>query len=238
MTRLSKAAEQARRLLLQESAGILSTHSQAVPGYPFGSVVPYCLDLNGRPVILISTIAQHTKNIMADGRVSLTVTQSGHVDVQAASRVTLLANASCVGGVNEKEVLRYYEFFPDSRDYHSTHDFDFYTLEAVKIRFIGGFGEIYWLEPSDVLIKSPFSREEEYGMVTHMNQDHVDTMRHYCTKAAIDVPVDCSPAMAGVDGEGFHLRLDKHVERFDFDKPVLTSMEVRKAMVVLANRRE
>ncbi len=236
MTQLRKAAEQARSLLLQESAGILSTHSQALPGYPFGSVAPYCLDLNGRPVILISTIAQHTKNIVSDNHVSLTVTQSGQVDVQAASRVTIMADADCVTQVQEKDVLRYYEFFPDSRNYHSTHDFDFYTLEPVKIRFIGGFGEIYWLEPGDVFIKSPFTHEQEYSMVVHMNEDHADTMRHYCAQAAIDISADCNPALAGIDGEGFHLRLDKRVERFDFDTPVVTAQDVRKALVALANR--
>ena len=73
---------------------MLSTHSQAMPGFPFGSVVPYCLDANGWPLILISRIAQHTKNLQADPRCSLLVAERGAEDVQATGRLTLLAEAA------------------------------------------------------------------------------------------------------------------------------------------------
>lgn len=59
----AKAATQARELLLKEYRGVLSTHSKSMPGFPFGSVVPYCLDADGNPLILISRIAQHTHNL-------------------------------------------------------------------------------------------------------------------------------------------------------------------------------
>ena len=49
-----KAIKHARELLLKEYHGVLSTHSKAMPGFPFGSVVPYCLDAQGRPLLLIS----------------------------------------------------------------------------------------------------------------------------------------------------------------------------------------
>jgi putative heme iron utilization protein len=71
MTDLAHA--DARSLLLAAKAGILSTLSLDVPGFPFGSVVPYCLDRGGVPLILIADIAQHTRNLLADPRVSLTV---------------------------------------------------------------------------------------------------------------------------------------------------------------------
>lgn len=58
-----EAAKHARELLLKEYRGVLSTLSKAMPGFPFGSVVPYCLDEQGRPLILISRIAQHTHNL-------------------------------------------------------------------------------------------------------------------------------------------------------------------------------
>ena len=59
-------AKNARELLLKEYRGALSTLSKAMPGFPFGSVVPYCLDEQGRPLILISRIAQHTHNLQKD----------------------------------------------------------------------------------------------------------------------------------------------------------------------------
>ena len=68
-----KAGKHARELLLKEYRGVLSTHSKAMPGFPFGSVVPYCLDAEGRPLILISRIAQHTHNLGQDAKCSLDV---------------------------------------------------------------------------------------------------------------------------------------------------------------------
>ncbi|HVQ65800.1 MAG TPA: pyridoxamine 5'-phosphate oxidase family protein, partial [Terriglobia bacterium] len=69
-------AQAARRLFLKESFGVLSTHSLDMPGYPFGSVTPYCADERCRPIIYISSIAQHTKNILKDPHVSLTIVES------------------------------------------------------------------------------------------------------------------------------------------------------------------
>ena len=65
----------ARNLFLQESFGILSTIAIDPPGYPFGSVTPYCADEHCRPIIYISHIAMHTKNIVRDPRVSLTIVE-------------------------------------------------------------------------------------------------------------------------------------------------------------------
>ena len=82
----------ARELVLQHSFGVLSTISIEAPGYPFGSVTPYCVDDQCRPVIYISLIAQHTKNIIADSRLSLTVLENngGSDDVQAGAAVQVL----------------------------------------------------------------------------------------------------------------------------------------------------
>src|SRR5262245_744332 len=171
----------ARTLLLQESFGVLSTVSIDVPGYPFGSVAPYCTDRMCRPIVYISHIAQHTKNILADARVSLTVVQ-GNVDsddVQAYGRVTCVADARPVAE-NESAVReRYFRYFPSARQYEQTHDFAFFRLELVRIRFIGGFGQIYWVEPDEFMTKSPFSPQQESQIIGHMNKDHAAALRHY-----------------------------------------------------------
>ncbi len=91
-----KAAKQARDLLNSEYQGILCTHSLEVEGYPFGSVVPYCLGADGQPIILISTIAQHTKNISVNNKVSLISTESGSDDAQTVGRITYLGDVCAV----------------------------------------------------------------------------------------------------------------------------------------------
>ena len=62
-----------QQLLRHSYQGVLSTHSVQLQGYPFGSVVPFCLDKQGRVVVLISDLAQHTKNLKQDSRCSLLV---------------------------------------------------------------------------------------------------------------------------------------------------------------------
>ena len=236
MTANQLAAREARRLLLRETHGVLSTHSVEVPGYPFGSVTPYCLDRQGQPVILISRIAQHTRNIAANPKVSLTVKEEGADDVQTAARLTWLANAAPVPPEDDDVPARYYAFLPQARDYHKTHDFDFYRLEAVRVRYIGGFGEIYWLTPASILLANPFTHEQEEGMIRHMNADHVEAMLHYCRTAHLSIPEGVTPVLAGVDAEGFHLRLGARLMRFEFEHPVQTPLEVRQALVALARR--
>ena len=70
---MAELAEAAQQVLNQYFTGILSTHSVEYPGYPFGSVVPFCLDESGQPLILISALAQHTRNIIANPKVALTL---------------------------------------------------------------------------------------------------------------------------------------------------------------------
>ena len=227
----------ARRLLLRHYHGVLSTHSVEAPGYPFGSVVPFCLDRQGHPVILISRIAQHTKNVQANPKVSLIVTEDEVDDIQASARLTYLSNATRIEGADTDTSDRYYSYFPQAQDYHKTHDFDFYRLLWVRARFIGGFGAIHWLDADQFLRANPFSADEERGMVRHMNDDHGDAMRHYCRNANVELAAGTIPAMAGIDAEGFHLRLDKRIVRFEFEAAVSSPTQVREALVGLAQSR-
>jgi len=234
-TRSSTAGREARDLLLGCYDGVLSTLSVAVAGYPFGSVVPFCLDRQGNPIILIADIAQHTRNIRHDPRVSLIVFDRAAPDLQANGRLTLLADAEAVEQ-DDDTPERYYRYFPESRDYHLTHGFQFWRLKPRRVRFIGGFGAIHWLEPGEVIAPNPFSRDEEHSMVEHMNADHVDAMRAYCKGLVDQAAAPLEPRFAGCDGEGFHLRVAGRIVRIRFDSPVSAPQQVRGALVALARR--
>ena len=175
-----KENNEARRLFLQQSFGVLSTISLDVPGYPFGSITPYCADRQCRPVIYISRIAQHTQNILADSRVSLTVLENADSgDVQARGRLTCIANARPLSKDEEDVSERYFRYVPQARDYAGTHDFEFFRLELVRVRFIGGFGRIYWIEPDQFISQNPFSPSQEARILQHMNEGHMAALRHY-----------------------------------------------------------
>lgn len=236
MNKKTVAAKEARNLMLNEYQGVLSTLSVDVPGFPFGSVVPYCLDRFGRPVILISRIAQHTKNIQADDKVSLIVAESGADDIQANGRVTYLGNAQQVPEDDQDTVDRYYKYYPDAAGYHKAHDFDLFYIELHKLRFIGGFGQIYWIDTDAYLRTNPFSADEEKGAVEHMNEDHLSAIRHYCSLANISLNDDDAPELSGVDGEGFHIRIGQRIHRFHFEEPIATTTELRKRLTELAHR--
>ncbi|MCQ9391876.1 HugZ family protein [Pseudomonas viridiflava] len=229
----AKASKDARHLLLKEYRAVLSTHSKSMPGYPFGSVVPYCLDDRGRPLVLISRIAQHTHNLTLDPKCSLLVGERGAEDVQAVGRVTVLAQAEKLSDPDaiEAAARRYYRFFPESQSYHTAHDFDFWMLAPVRYRYIGGFGAIHWLD--EVALDNPFVGKIETGMVEHMNQDHAKAIAHYVELSGL--PQTEPARLVGIDSEGMHLRIANSVYWLAFSEPCNTPTQVREALVQLAH---
>jgi len=230
----AEAVKHARQLLLKEYRGVLSTHSAAMPGFPFGSSVPYCLTENGWPLMLISRIAQHTKNLKADPRCSLLVAERGVEDVQANGRLTVLAEARQLDDASaiDAAAARYYRYFPESRDYHRAHDFDFWVLQPVRWRYIGGFGAIHWLD--DVALGNPFARAggAENGMLEHMNDDHAAAIAHYVERAGL--PSAPAAQMVGIDSEGFHLRIGQAIHWLAFPDTCDNPGAVRQALVSMA----
>lgn len=144
---MSVVAHEARQLLSAGSIGLLSTHSAEMQGYPFGSLVQYCLDVQGHPIILISALAEHTRNLLASPHCSLLVVQGGEEPL-ANARLTLLADATQLPS-DQVEIVaeRFYRLFPKMRDFHRTLDFCFYRLSVVRIRYIAGFAKVHWISP-------------------------------------------------------------------------------------------
>jgi heme iron utilization protein len=228
---MSNSASTARQLLNHKSVGVLSTHSIDVEGYPFGSIAPYTLNYDGEPIILISDIAQHTRNIKHNNKVSLTVFDPQADDPQSGGRLTWIGDAQPIDQSDAESRNRYLRYFPSSESYFETHDFSFYRIGLRRARFIGGFGQIFWIEPDAMLIKNPF-RGTEHGIVEHMNRDHQQALFHYCK--LFGRAEAKTATMTGIDSEGFDLLADEGKLRIDFDSPIHTSEEARAALVKLA----
>ncbi len=222
--------EEARRFVRGQQSGVLSTISLRVEGFPFGSVAPFILDQTGCPIVLISTLAEHTKNIDADPRVSLIV-QPYSPDMQVAGRVTLLGRAQ---RLDDKSELgpRYLRFHPQAESYFAMHDFHFYRIEPLRIRYIGGFGKIHWVEPEQYLLPESALASQEGDILDHMNNDHGENLRAYCRHVhGIETP---QATMIGIDPDGFDVRSDAAVLRFQFAAPVMDAYQARQALVALA----
>ena len=220
----------ARRLLRQQQHGMLSTLSKKLDGYPFGSVTPFVLDHQARPVILISTLAEHTKNIEADPRVSL-LTHDAGTDIQANARVTVVGNCARMADQTALKA-RYLRYFPGAADYFSTHDFFFYRIEPKHIRFIGGFGAIHWIQAAQFVTPDNNLASQEDAIIAHMNTDHQHNLLAYCRHFH---GVNANSAhMLGIDTDGFDVRADAQLLRFDFSQPVLDAQDARRALVAMA----
>jgi hypothetical protein len=220
----------ARRFVRTQHSGVVSTISQRVKGFPFGSVAPFVTDHNGCPVILISTLAEHTKNLDADPRCSLIV-QPYSPDMQVMGRVTVIGNAI---RLSDKDALgpRYLRFHPQAEAYFAMHDFSFWRIEPVRVRWIGGFGRIHWVEPADYLLEDGPLAAQEAGILEHMNADHGPNLVAYCRHIhGVDVE---AAEMIGIDPDGFDVRAAGRLLRFDFPTMVTDAHLARASLVELA----
>ena len=229
-------AERARTLMYRSRVGSLSTLSRKQPGFPFGSVMPYGLDEQGRPIFLISTMAMHTQNLKADGRASLLVTEdSGDGDPLGASRVTLVGN---VAPVPEAEVAAaralYLARHANSKYWVDFEDFSFYRLQGVDIYYVGGFGVMGWVSASEYGSSQPDPLADAMdGIIQHMNADHKEALVLLTRKFA---QIEAQEAtMTAVDRLGFQVRLKTQEgmrgARIPFPRAVSSSAETRTVLV-------
>ena len=201
-------AERARTLVYLARVGSLSTLSRRQPGFPFGSVMPYGLDEQGRPIFLISTMAMHTQNLKADPRASLLVTQNDtDSDPLGSSRVTLVGNALPVPESEIADARKIYlTSHANSKYWVDFEDFSFYRLGVVDVYYVGGFGVMGWVPATEYVSSQPDPLAPSTGeIIQHMNADHKDALillaMHFAN-------IDSQAAtMTAVDRLGFHVRL-------------------------------
>ncbi len=197
-------ARSARQLLRAHRYGALCTLSKKFDGHPFGSITPYLVDHDGSLLILISALAEHTKNIQHDPRVSLITHNQEDSHIQTQGRLTVVGTASLV---SERELAgkRYLRYFPEAQTYYDMPDFQFYRIVPQALRYIGGFGDIHWIKADRYQVPANTLAAEEDALL-----DKINTKRTAGQGLVI-----------GIDCDGYDLRLNEHTERRDFSSPVL-----------------
>ncbi len=224
-------AIEARRLLRSHRYGALGTLSQKFDGYPFGSITPYLVDHDGSLLILISGLAEHTKNIQHDPRVSLITHDQHNPQIQTQGRVTVLGKAKTE--VNRAAAgLRYLRHFPESEHLLSMQDFTFYRIHPIAVRYIGGFGRIHWV---DIQQYSNTNAQafalQETKQLTDINAEHTTAVRRllelkHGTKSA-------QISVIGVDCDGLSVSDGAQLWRLDFESPCTTQREASAAITAL-----
>ena len=221
----------AKQLCRTQHSGVLGTHSTSMPGYPFGSVVPFYLNAAGDAIIYISDIALHTRNIKANDKVSLTIFDPSQDDSQANGRVTIMGNCSQIEADEVKD--QYLRLFPQAKDYEKTHDFNFYVIRTERIRYIGGFGKIHWIDKAYWHVVEQGWHKSPESIICHMNDDHQEAMQlilKFYTGRNVTQPV-----MYSVFPEGMHCGNSEHIWFIPFKHVCNTPLEVRQSLVALTN---
>lgn len=172
-------AEEARTLVAQGGLGTLSTLSE--DGDPWGSLVAYAEMPDGDPVLLVSTLAEHGRNLPRDGRASLVVaeTTAPGTDPLDGGRVTLAGRALPPDGPEEAAVAReaFLRAVPMSKHYVDFGDFALYVLHVDRVRWVGGYGRMDSASAEGYHAAEPDPVAPGAGhAVQHLNDDHADAL--------------------------------------------------------------
>ncbi len=232
-------AERSRTLMTSKAFGSLATMSTECPGFPFGSLVGYAVDDLGRPLLLLSQIAEHSRNMAANPAASLMVAEhDGGNNLLALARVTLVGECRKVEGDEHQVVLdRYMEAHPTAF-YSAFKDFHIWRLEVDNVRYVGGFGRMSWVTAEQYRTAEPDPLlDAAERVITHMNDDHADAVLDYCK--AFGRLEAVSAEMVGVDRYGMDVLAaiegdeNKRAVRINFTAPADDTDAVRQQTIEL-----
>ncbi|MGB0640752.1 MAG: HugZ family protein [Myxococcota bacterium] len=233
-------AERARTLAEDVGTATLCTVSQDPSGHPYGSFVAYSMD-GPTPIFLVSKLAEHTRNMLQDERVSLLVAEPGTGDPLARGRVTLLGTCSELTGEAEASAREsYLKKHPGSSYYIDFRDFSLWGLTVTSLRYIGGYGRMSWVQETDWNGAdpdpiAPFATR----IIDHMNDDHEQALRDMCI-AFTKAKDFSSVVMNGIDRYGFEMSVKTEQGprpiRLAFASEISDAMEARKQLVALTKK--
>ena len=227
--RRSFSAGEARGLLRRARTGTLATLN-AGEGTPYASLVNVATDVRGWPVILVSTLAWHTRNLLADPRASLMVAEvPDEGDALTGPRVTVMGRFSKTA--SEAVSRRYLARHPAAELYAGFGDFAFWQMQPEAAHAVAGFGRIETIGADEMFPDAAEIAALEAGAIEHMNADHDDAIQRYAERL-----LGASPGgwrIAAIDPDGMDLRRGEESRRLDFPAPVFTAGALRSLLARL-----
>ncbi len=200
--------------------------------------MPYALSPEGAPLFLVSSMAIHTQNLVADARASLLVMQSGgDADPLGLQRATLMGTVQRIDEPGDLHRNAYLDRHPSARYWISFSDFSFFELEVTQIYFVGGFGVMGWVQAADydTAEVDPLAAVSA-GIIEHMNRDHADALRNITRRFG---GLEAEEAqMVACDRLGFVVRVKTSEgmkgARIGFPEEVRSSEDARRVLVAMA----
>jgi putative heme iron utilization protein len=227
----------ARSLVRASDRAVLATRlaRDGLAGWPYGSLVLVACDHDLSPLLLISDLADHTRNIAQDPRVGLLFDgTAGAIDPLTAPRLSLLGRIGRDGTPGAR--ARFLARHPSAQTYAGFGDFHLHRVTIEAAHLVAGFGRIHWLAAADLLPPEPPAAlvAAEAEIIAHMNQDHADALDAFAE--GLLGRTGSGWRMTGIDAEGCDLRRDGEVARLAFDAPIGDSEAARAALVRLAKQ--
>jgi putative heme iron utilization protein len=223
-----------KKLLREGRSGALAT-LLAPCGDPYCSLVNIATAADGAPLLLLSQLALHTKNILADARVSLMIDERKPGDPLEGARVMLMGRAAATDDPDARR--RYLARHPEAELFAGFGDFAFYRVVLRAAHLVAGFGRIVDLNPADILIDLTGLEAlvaAEADVIAHMNRDHKDAARLYAMRL-LGGP-DGDWRCAGCDPEGLELQNGNSALRLAFPHRVDGPAMLRQMLMQLADR--
>jgi putative heme iron utilization protein len=228
------AKASAKKLMREARSGALAT-LMAGTGDPYCSLVNVATAADGAPLLLISRLAVHTRNILADARVSLMLDERKPGDPLEGARVMLMGWAKRTESADARR--RYLAHQPEAEMFAGFGDFSFYQVELTGAHLVAGFGRIVDLAPAELLTDVAGAAAllaAEPEVIEHMNADHADTCRLYATKL-LGAP-DGAWRCVGCDPEGLDLQSGRTGLRLPFPQRVTQPGVLRAVLKQMADQ--
>jgi len=231
------AVKVARSLLRRSRQGALAT-LMAGSGDPYCSLVNVASHADGSPIVLVSRLALHTRNILGDSRVSLMLDERAEGDPLEGSRIMLAGRAE-EASADDLEILRrrYLNAHPSAEAFVSFEDFSFFRIRPGGAHLVAGFGRIVDLKPEQFLTDISDAAallEAEQGAIDQMNADHRDAMNLYATKLLGAGPADWR--CTGCDPDGIDMQAGTTMLRLDFPRRIATPAALRQMLKEFAHQ--
>lgn len=229
----TSAAQIARHVIRLAATGSLATLDP--DGAPFASLVTVATSFAGEPLLLLSGLARHSRNLARDRRASLLLVAPGgeEGDPLAGARVTL--GGRLTEDADAASRRRFLARHPEASGYADFEDFAFHRLSVEGGHLVAGFGRI--VDRADLVADVEDSQgfaAAEADAIAHMNADHAEALSLYATRL-LGQPAGAWQT-TGADPEGLDLRAGRLRARLDFPGKVDSAAALRATLAALADK--
>ncbi|MFO0996864.1 MAG: DUF2470 domain-containing protein [Alphaproteobacteria bacterium] len=200
---------------------------------PYVSLALVASAADATPLLLLSSLAEHTRNIAQDARLALLYDGTqGLDDPLTGMRASVVGRA--IRSERADDRTRFLARHPSARVYADFQDFAVYRVAVDRVHLVAGFGRIRWLAAAEILLADVPAglMAQEGDILDHMNGDHAEAIGLYATAILGRTPGEWR--MTGLDPEGCDLRCGGATARLTFAQAIQNPEEARATLARLA----